>query len=177
MNIYTKFIDEQKIVRLQNEIVIIKDDRQIINPSHDMLIEDGWEIYVVNNEQKITETFESVKKDLIKDINAYDSSEDINSFYIQDKQIWLDKSTRVGLSLRFNSELQNGYTETTLWYNGESFTLPIETAMKILYDIELYASKCYDNTQKHLSNVNKLETIEELKSYDYTIGYPVRLTF
>ena len=34
-------------------------------------------------------------------------------FYINDMAIWLDKSTRTGLMLRFQSELILGDTETT----------------------------------------------------------------
>ena len=47
----------------------------------------------------------------------------------------------------------------------------------MLYLIEAYASQCYDNTQKHLSNISKLETLEEVKNYDYKIGYPQPLQF
>lgn len=47
----------------------------------------------------------------------------------------------------------------------------------MLYAIEVYASKCYDNTQKHLANVEKLETLEEIIEYDYHTGYPEKLNF
>lgn len=47
----------------------------------------------------------------------------------------------------------------------------------MLYAIEIYASACYDNTQYHLSEVSKLETIEEIDAYDYTSGYPEKLQF
>jgi hypothetical protein len=49
--------------------------------------------------------------------------------------------------------------------------------MQMLYAIEVYASKCYDNTQYHISQVNKLDNIEDLKNYDYTTGYPEKLIF
>jgi hypothetical protein len=47
----------------------------------------------------------------------------------------------------------------------------------MLYTIEIYASKCYDNTQKHLAEIQKIETLEELKNYDYKSGYPEYLRF
>jgi hypothetical protein len=50
-------------------------------------------------------------------------------------------------------------------------------ATKMLNAIELYASTCYDNTQQHIANVKNITTIDELKQYDYTSGYPEKLRF
>lgn len=49
--------------------------------------------------------------------------------------------------------------------------------MQMLYAIEVYASKCYDNTQEHLAAIDKLESIDELYIYDFTVGYPEKLKF
>jgi hypothetical protein len=57
------------------------------------------------------------------------------------------------------------------------FPLTLENAMKMLYAIELYASACYDNTQRHLAEVNKLENIQDILEYDYKTGYPEKLNF
>lgn len=68
-------------------------------------------------------------------------------------------------------------TETVLWYNGVSFPLNLDYAMKMLHAIELYASKCYDNTQAHIASVNALVDLESINSYDYRTGYPEKLRF
>lgn len=47
----------------------------------------------------------------------------------------------------------------------------------MLNAVELYASECYDNTQRHIANVKKIDNINELKQYDYTSGYPEKLKF
>ena len=70
-----------------------------------------------------------------------------------------------------------GKTDTVLWYNGMQFPLFLEQAIQILYAIEVYASACYDNTQKHLTAVNILETIEDIENYNHRIGYPEKLEF
>ena len=57
------------------------------------------------------------------------------------------------------------------------FPLEVSVAMQMLYAIEVYASACYDNTQKHISEVSKLETKEEIDNYDYTVSYPEKLRF
>ena len=122
-------------------------------------------------------TLESVKESVKKLIIDRDNSEEINIFFVNDFPMWLDKSTRVGLKLRFEAEKASEFATTSLWYNGLQFTLPIDEAVKMLCAIEIYASRCYDNTQKHLLLVDKLETIEEVEKYDYRTGYPEYLTF
>lgn len=105
-------------------------------------------------------------------IKAYDSSHCINEFTINGIPMWLDKDTRTGLQLRFEAEIAMGKTETTLWSNGQSFTLPLDKAMEMLKAIEVYASKCYNVTQEHLHNI---ATLEDTSNYDYRIGYPNKL--
>jgi hypothetical protein len=104
-------------------------------------------------------------------------SEDVNQFYVQNIPLWLDKATRAGLLLRFQAEQAQGITDTALWYNGQQFPLKVEQAIQMLFAIELYASACYDNTQRHLAAIQALQTIEEIEAYDYTTGYPEKLRF
>lgn len=104
-----------------------------------------------------------------------DSSSEVNEFLIGGLPVWLDKETRVGLALRFSSEKGMGLTETTLWLNGMQFPFKIDVAEQVLGAIEVYASMCYDNTQRHLFEIQKLSTIEELINYDYKSGYPDKL--
>ena len=149
---------------------------QTFNPTDEMLFEDGWEVYVTP-ELTEEEIISNAKRDKLHDIEMYDSSTEVNEFYIQDMPVWLDKSTRSGLMLRFNSELAMKKENTTLWYNGISFTLPLNVAIQMLYALEVYASECYDNTQAHLAAVGKLETLDEILEYNYRVGYPEKLHF
>lgn len=175
MNIYIKEINGVKVIKPQNQIIVIKDGFQILNPNEDLIFEDGWVLYNQNSIEN--KSLNVIKKETIRKIERYDSSKDINVFYIQDKEVWVDKATRVGLNLRFASEEKKGLTETTLWYNGESFTLPLETAKNMLVEVELYASECYDITQQHIANVNSLTDKEEILEYNYREGYPEKLHF
>lgn len=122
-------------------------------------------------------TAESAREEIKENILNYDSSEDVNIFYIQTMPVWLDKATRAGLKLRFEAEIANGQTETTLWYDSMQFPLTLENAMKMLFAIELYASSCYDNTQRHLAEINKLDNVQDILEYDYKTGYPEKLNF
>ena len=149
---------------------------QSFNPSDEMLFEDGWTIYQ-EPEKTEEDIFNEAKREMISNIEFYDSSSEVNIFFIQGLPVWLDKATRAGLKLRFEAEIAMGKTETTLWYGNMQFPLPLEMAIQMLYAIEVYASECYDNTQAHLANVNKIDNIEDLQEYDYTTGYPEKLNF
>ncbi|CAJ0610687.1 unnamed protein product [Cylicocyclus nassatus] len=122
-------------------------------------------------------TIAQAKVEMRNRINRYDTSKYVNAFYIGKDLVWLDKETRVGLSLRFNAETQLGKEITTLWYNGKSYTIPLSVAPSMLYQIEDYASKCYDNTQKHLAEIKALNSVEEIDNFDYKAGYPEKLHF
>lgn len=187
---FTKKINGITIIETRNNIVLninetIQDPKtgemidvitQTFNPSDELLFEDGWILY---EEPEPTEEdiFNEAKKELISNIEYYDSSSDVNMFFIQGLPVWLDKATRAGLKLRFEAEIAMGKTETALWYGNLQFPLPLDTAIQMLYAIEVYASECYDNTQAHLANVNVIDNLEDLQNYDYTSGYPEKLNF
>lgn len=175
------------IIKARNQIVIksqrtIKDkdgndkvvNTNTYNPTEEMLFADGWVEYVTPVYEPTIEDYRKRKKD---EILRYDSSDEVNAFYMQGQRMWLDKATRAGLMLRFQAEQAIGRLITTLWYEGMMFELPIGNAIQMLLAIELYASQCYDNTQRHLANIANLETIEEVESYDYRVGYPEKLSF
>lgn len=173
-----KLFKKNGTIQFSHKIVIVKDDMQIFNPTEEMILEDGWEEYVTEEYVPTTEEILKMEKTYkIEKILAHDSSSDVNEFTVNDIPIWLDKATRVGLKLRFETEIEDGETETTLWYNGVAFPLEINTAIKMLHAIEKYASKCYDNTQKHIGCVNQLDNIEDVQNYDYRVGYPEKLSF
>ena len=174
MKEYKKIIDGKEVIKTSEEIVIRKNGMQTFNPSEAQILADGWEIYVA---PKYIPTIEDVKARKTDEILAYDSSSAVNEFSMGGLPIWLDKATRAGLLLRFEAEAKAGRTSTTLWYNGLPFTLPLTYAQEILIALELYASACYDNTQSHIAEVQKLESKEAVESYDYTTGYPQKLLF
>ena len=175
------------IIKTRNQIVIkgqrtIKDKdgndkvvkTQIINPKEEMILADGWEEYVTPVYEPTIEDYRKRKKD---EILRYDSSEEVNAFYMQGQPMWLDKSTRAGLMLRFQSEQATGKESTILWYGGHQYELTLALAFQMLYALEVYASACYDNTQRHLAAVDALESKEAIDAYDYREGYPDKLEF
>ena len=175
------------IIKTRNQIVIkgqrtIKDkdgNEKVVgtntyNPTEEMILADGWEEYVTPVYEPTIEDYRKRKKD---EITRYDSSEEVNAFYMQGQRMWLDKATRAGLMLRLQAEQSMGKETTILWYGSHQFELPMANAFQMLYALELYASQCYDNTQRHLAAVDALESKEEIDAYDYRTGYPEELEF
>ena len=117
------------------------------------------------------------KEEAIEQITEYDQSEDVNSFTLQGKQMWLPKETRVGLVNSVTIEKNAGKETTVLWFGGERYELPVDTALQMLAALELYALECYNVTAAHKSAVNALESVEDVVAYDYTQGYPEKLNF
>lgn len=120
---------------------------------------------------------DDLKKFKIKDIIKYDTSNNVNHFFIGDMEAWLDKDTRVGLMNSLTIEKNSGHETSTLYLNGVSLTLRIDDALSMLSQLELYAIDCYRKTEEHKMNVNGLETVRDVQKYDITTGYPEELHF
>ena len=182
MKQYRKIIDGKETIKSANAIVIRKDGMQTFNPKEDAILADGWVEYI---EPEYVPTLEEIKQRKVEEILAYDSSEAVNEFSIGGQPMWLPFETRTRLDRRFAVERMKaesqGKTEsevvTTLWHEGQSFEMPLATAMALLLALEDYATICYDNTQRHIAEVQKLESKEAVEAYDYTTGYPQKLLF
>lgn len=120
---------------------------------------------------------EDVRKIKVSEIQRFDRSVDVNSFNIEGKSAWLDKSTRVGLFNSITIEEKAEMSDTSLWIEGVKHIIPIPDALAMLNAVELYALNCYNVTQSHIAAVNALNSIEEIEGYDYTSGYPAKLSF
>lgn len=129
----------------------------------------------VPTEEQLTE---ALRNKCIEQITKYDKSAEVNTFYLNDEAHWLDFETRDRVYQGNERLMRMGRTETTLWLDGECYTLPIDTAQDLISKIEVYAKDCYNVTQTHLDKVAELQTIDALIAYDITAGYPekVRLT-
>ena len=175
---YTKLINDKRIVEPKENIIIYKEGKQIINPSIEMILDDGWVEY--NKEIEIQErliSLDAVKWEMFEKINSYDKSENVEIFFIGDTKLWLNREERNSLQRRFELELKNNIEYTTLWKNNIRFNINVADAIVMLDMLELYAIKTYDITQQHIANVNNMTNVDDVLNYDYTIGYPNKLVF
>ena len=143
-------------------------------PTEELLTEWGFEPYVPPQPER---TLEVAKAEKIAEITAYDTSEAVNSFTLGNATMWISRDDRISL-MNSTTILKNaGEEDTTLWYGGEKYTLPCDTLIQMLSALEVYALQCYDVTEEHKAAVNALSTIEDVDAYEYTTGYPQRLSF
>ena len=120
---------------------------------------------------------DKAKRTKIRELTVYDKSDNVNSFSINGNDVWLDKDTRVGLVNSINTEVALGKDTTTIWFNTTSITLSCDSALNILKQIEIYAAECFNATATHKMNISNLNEISEIESYDYTLNYPIKLSF
>lgn len=129
-----------------------------------------------NVEEKST-PLELAKKRVIRSIEDYDSSDNVNSFYLNGVKVWLNKDTRVGLMNSLTIEKNAGKEQSTLWFNSICITINCDAAIQMLSALELYALNCYNVTAEHKVAVEELTSLADVEEYDYTSGYPQKLTF
>lgn len=113
----------------------------------------------------------------LSEIDAYDSSSEVNEFFYQNQSFWLDKDTRVGLMNSTTILMNAGESTTTLWFGNMNVTLPCASVIQMLSALEIYALECYNVTALHKSQVNAMTDIDEINAFDVTIGYPEKLSF
>lgn len=115
------------------------------------------------------------KREVLKKIEAYDTSSAVNGFTLNGTVVWLDKATRVGLMNSTSITKAMGQPTTTLWLGESKMEVPCDTAIQLLSALEMYALECFNVTAAHKKAVSELTSIEEVEKYDITAGYPAQL--
>ena len=169
---------------MQNQIININYNNEAISVKRDASLEQllknrklmkcpisVWNDLLIEKDGQSSEY--TLKEVLKKQIVNFDTSDNVNAFLMNNQKYWLDKSTRVGLQQLINSS----DSEVSLVLGDEVLTLPKDVASKFLAQLEVYAGKCFIQTQKHLIAIKELKTIEDIINYDYTKGYPEKIIF
>ena len=132
-------------------------------------------------EQTDEERLSFAKEMLLREIEAYDGKEkgEVNVFYLGELPMWYDKDKRMTIRNGVESSQTMGRDTYTLYDDetGLSVAVPCATALQMLAALEVYALDCLSTTNKHKAAVKALETVADVVGYDYTAGYPDKLTF
>lgn len=128
-----------------------------------------------------TDVLNITKQLKIAEVEAYDSSDAVNSFsIIKDGQAittWITPDKRADYALSIESAKKLQMTEVTPVFNGVPVTISVELADLALAQIQIYANRCYNVTETHKAVINALTSVEAVEAYDYTTGYPQKLEF
>ena len=161
------------VIKNRYQITICNDEvGYVMNPEEELILADGWEIYV-----QPEKSIQQVRRETISSVTNYDKSINVNSFFIGDIQAWIDRDTRVSLMNSTNILKNMGQETTTLWLNNTPYVLNCDLLIQMLGALELYALQCYNVTEQHKAKINAFESIEEIKNYDFKVGYPEKLVF
>ena len=124
------------------------------------------------------EPIEPMRRALLHNVEIYDTSPSVNGFLLNGSVEWIDIELRMKLCSRtLPEEKKAGKTSTVLWLGNKPYELPIETIEQIMHEIEIYAKACLDVTNSHKAQVLTLSDVSALVAYDYTAGYPEKLSF
>ena len=116
-----------------------------------------------------------MKKAMLAYIEKYDASSSVNAFELNGMQVWLDKSTRVGLMNSTTIAKSMGQEKTTLWLGSYQLEVDCDKAIQLLSALEMYALECFNVTAAHKKAVSELDNIDGVLTYDYKSGYPEKL--
>ena len=131
---------------------------------------DEWKI------ARASRNLAQAKREVVRQITTYDTSSAVNVFVLNGAEVWLDKGTRVGLMNSTTIAKATGQATTTLWLGDNRLIVDCDKAIQLLSALEMYALECFNVTAAHKKAVNELTSVEEVLSYDYTKGYPAKLT-
>ena len=123
-------------------------------------------------EDEVIAELKELKND---EITKYDTSSNVNVFSLNGVDVWLDRDTRVSLMNSTTIAKNMGQENTTLWLSTVKIVVKCDQAIQLLSALEMYALSCFNKTAEHRNNVEALSTINEIVSYDYTVGYPEKL--
>lgn len=144
-------------------------------PSVEQLTEWGYEEYI-EPAPTPEELLARAKADKIAELEAYDASE-VNSFSVNGKDMWLDHDVRQQLRISLDALSQAGRENVTKWFDGVEYTYPIDVWYYMLGLVEVYASDALNVTEAHKAAINALDDIEDVEAYNFTTGYPEKLSF
>lgn len=108
---------------------------------------------------------------LLKKIEQYDKSDNVNSFIYKGNKYWLDKQQRSCMK----TVAESGLSEVEVVLGTDSIILPAEFVKQFILQLEAYAYKCYVNTAKHLAAASMIDNSEDILNYDFTTGYPDKI--
>lgn len=123
-------------------------------------------------EDEVIAELKELKND---EITKYDTSSNVNVFSLNGVDAWLDRDTRVSLMNSTTIAKNMGQENTILWLGTVKIVVKCDQAIQLLSALEMYALSCFNKTAEHRNNVEALSTINEIVSYDYTVGYPEKL--
>lgn len=138
----------------------------------------AWKAYIAERE------LATAKKVKTNALLEYDSSDAVNSFELRQGGVkmtdyWLPRDLRTSLDGDVRACQASGHATYNFDIRELGVTLPLDCAkfLAALTTLREYAYTAYNVTSQHMAAIGRLASVGEVEAYDYTVGYPQKLTF
>lgn len=176
--------EENGIKTWLTDNILIVGDFQIINPTEEQILAEGYiEYNEPINEISEEQLLENIRRGKLLQLHSYDSSKEVNSCIIkyneQELEYWADKHERDSLKNAVRDCIEMGRETYRLDLRDLKISIVMECTqlLKLLQTLEVYAIDCYNKTTDHEYAIKNCLNQEEIVEYDHTIGYPEKLVF
>ena len=113
----------------------------------------------------------------LDEITVYNTSDNVDAFLLNGEKHWLTRDERAMAKLSTEARQRLGHYTTEQCLGGKFYTIPCDTLLTMLAQVEDYALSCFNYAIRQQAEVNALTSLEEVENYDVTKGYPEMLTF
>lgn len=181
MKKYTKSINGIIYKKQLHEIILHVGGKQIINPTKEMVLADGWVEYVESVDSMPSERvlLERARRKKLDELYAYDSSSKVNDCIIvyqgQELHYWANKTERDALkgALRDCIAMGREFYRLDLRDKGVSLTIRCELLLQMMATLEVYAIDSFNKTTDHEFAIKACTTEVEVDAYEFRgVGYP-----
>ena len=135
----------------------------------------AWKAYIAERE------LATAKQQKIAELKAYDASDAVNGFDVtisgNTMSLWINRETRADYRSSIEAAELLGRAEVKPVFGGQEVTLSVQMAKMALAQVQLYANQCFGVTERHKAAIEAFLTVQDVEDYDFTAGYPPRLTF
>ena len=165
---YYKIINGQRKFCHENGTIRMPDGTWKARPTQEEFIAAGWTL-----ETPPERTLAVAKQEKTRALEEYDQSSGILSFSLNGVDMWLNPTERTNYLMTVNAAENMGLT--TVPFHGVNISTT--DAKNMLNAIALYAMQVMAVTDAHRDAIEALTTIADVDAYDYTAGYPTKLSF
>lgn len=119
----------------------------------------------------------SAKQCKLQEITAYNTSDNVDAFLLNGEKHWLTLDERKAAELSTKAHITLGHETTEQCLGGVFYTIPCESLIYMLAELEIYALECLNHAKRQEAEVMAMTDIESVENYDVTAGYPEMLKF
>ena len=156
-----------------NGMIMVSTAKYTHRPTEEEITED----YQWHTETLDKMMLEQAKLTKTREIKEYNSSSNVDGFYLNGVKHWLTLDERKAAELSTKAHITLGHETTEQCMGGMFYTIPCESLIYMLAELEIYALECLNHAKRQEAEVMAMTDIEAVEKYDVTAGYPEMLRF